>query len=301
MQAMRDPSRIVPPAAKTAGDAVRLLTQTFRSAGVDTPELDARILVAHALGISRAALMAGPERALSQSDLALIADYEMRRRQREPVSRILGRRAFRTLSLEIGATTLDPRPDTEIIVDAVVALAKETANPNVNVLDLGTGSGAIIIAVLMELPDAIGVGTDIDAATLQIAHRNAERANVLARAEFQQADWLTGVTGAFDFVVSNPPYIPSASISGLEPEVSRFDPRLALDGGTDGLGAYRAILADAGGSLNPGGWVVFEVGNGQAADVMALCRHYGFGDDENPRIWTDLGGRARCVAARSRR
>ncbi len=301
MPDMRDPARIVPPAAKTAGDAVRLLAQTFRSAGVDTPEVDARVLLAHALGISRAALMAGPERELSRSDLALIADYEIRRRQREPVSRILGRRAFRTLSLEIGATTLDPRPDTEIVVDAVVALAKETANPNLTVLDLGTGSGAIIIAVLMELPNVIGVGTDIDATTLQIALRNAEQANVCQRAKFQQTDWLTGVTGTFDFVVSNPPYIPSASISGLEPEVSRFDPRLALDGGADGLDAYRAILADAKRSLNPGGWIVFEVGNGQSAEVLALCRHYGFGDDENPRVWTDLGGRARCVAARSRR
>jgi release factor glutamine methyltransferase len=286
---MREPSR------------VRRLTEAFRGAGIDTPELDARILVAEALGISRTELMAGPERGLSPSDIASIAGYEIRRLQREPVSRILGRREFRALSLEIGATTLDPRPDTEIIVDAVAALAKETATPNLRVLDLGTGSGAILIAMLTELPGATGVGTDIDAATLRIAQRNAEQARVAQRAEFQQADWLTGVTGKFDIVVSNPPYIPSGDMFALEPEVLRFDPRLALDGGQDGLAAYRAIMTDAGGSLNPGGWIVFEVGNGQAAEVMSLCRHYGFGNDENPRVWTDLGGRARCVAARSRR
>jgi release factor glutamine methyltransferase len=296
---MRNLSR--PDVPATAGDAMRGLAVTFRSAGIDTPELDARILVAHALGISRAALLVNPERALSPQERASIGEYERRRRGREPVSRIQGRRAFRTLSLEIGATTLDPRADTEIVVDAVVALAKEVARPNLRVVDLGTGSGAILIAVLMELPDAIGVGTDIDTAALQIAQRNAERADVAPRAEFQQADWLTGLTGTFDIVVSNPPYIPSADIPALEPEVSRFDPRVALDGGADGLDAYRAILSNAGGSLRPGGWIVFEVGNEQAANVMALCRHYGFGNDENPRVWLDLGGRVRCVAARSRR
>jgi release factor glutamine methyltransferase len=296
---MREPSRSAP--VKTAGDAVRRLTNTFRGVGVDTPELDARILVAEALGISRTALMAGPERQLSPSNLASIADYETRRRHREPVSRILGRREFRTLSLEIGAATLDPRPDTEIVVDAIVALAKETATPNLRVLDLGTGSGAILIAALRELEGASGVGTDIDAVALQVAHRNAEHAGLAARAEFHQAMWLTGVSGKFDIVVSNPPYIPSADISALEPEVSRFDPRPALDGGSDGLDAYRAILADVRDSLNPGGWIVFEVGNGQAPEVMALCHQYGLGDGENPRVWADLGGRARCVAARSRR
>lgn len=296
---MRDPSRSAP--VKTAGEAVRRLAETFRGAGVDTPELDARILVAEALGISRTALMASPERELSPSNLASIADYETRRRHREPVSRILGHREFRALSLEIGEATLDPRPDTEVVVDAIVALAKEVATPNLRVLDLGTGSGAILIAALRELEDATGVGTDIDAVTLQIARRNAERAGVAGRAKFHQASWLTGVAGKFDIVVSNPPYIPSADIAVLEPEVSRFDPRRALDGGSDGLDAYRAILADVSDSLNPGGWIVFEVGDGQAAEVMALCRQYGLGDGENPRIWADLGGGTRCVAARSRR
>jgi release factor glutamine methyltransferase len=294
---MRDPSRT---ATQTAGDAVRRLARTFRGAGIDTPELDARILVAHALAISRTALLTSPERELSRSDLASIAGYETRRRQREPVSRILGHRGFRALSLEIGATTLDPRPDTEIVVDAVVALAKENTSPKLRVLDLGTGSGAIIIAVLRELPGAIGVGTDIDAATLQIARRNAKEADVLQRVEFLQADWLIGVTGKFDIVVSNPPYVRSGDVCALEPEVSRFDPRIALDGGADGLDAYRAILANAAGSLKPGGWIAFEVGNQQATDVMALCRHYSFANDENPRVWHDLGGRVRCVAARSR-
>lgn len=299
MQPTRDPSR-VEAAPETAGAAVRRLALAFRDVGIYTPEVDARILVAHALGVSRAALMADPDRVLSPQERVSIAEYERRRREREPVSRIQSRRAFRTLSLEIGAATLDPRADTEIVVDAVVALVREMANPNLRVVDLGTGSGAILIAVLMELPDAAGVGTDIDMAALQIARRNAEQANIAPRAEFLQSDWLAGLTGRFDIIVSNPPYIPSADISALEPEVSRFDPRAALDGGVDGLDAYRAILANAGGSLKPGGWIVFEVGNEQAEDVMALCRHYGFGDDENPRVWLDLGGRARCVAARSR-
>ncbi len=297
---MRDPPHSTQP-SMTAGIAVRRLAKVFKGAGIDTPELDARILVAEALGISRTALMACPERDLSPADIASIADYEMRRRRREPVSRILGRREFRSLSLEIGATTLDPRPDTEIVVDAVVAVAKAIAAPSLCILDLGTGSGAILVAALMELPDATGVGTDIDAAALQIARRNAEQAGVMQRAVFQQAAWLTGVSGKFDIVVSNPPYIPSTDISELEPEVSRFDPRLALDGGADGLDGYRAILTDVHRSLNPGGSIVFEVGYGQAAKVMALCRDYGFEDDETIRLWTDLAGRVRCVAARSRR
>jgi release factor glutamine methyltransferase len=225
----------------------------------------------------------------------------MRRCRREPVSRILGRREFHSLSLEIGPTTLDPRPDTEIVVDAVVTVAKEMATPNLRVLDLGTGSGAILIAALVELPSATGIGTDVDAATLRIARRNAEQANVARRAEFRQSDWLRGLIGTYDIIVSNPPYIPSADISELEPEVSRFDPRLALDGGPDGLDGYRAILTDICSSLIPGGWIVFEVGNGQAAEVMALCSHYGFVGGENARLWTDLAGRVRCVAARSRR
>ncbi len=281
---------------------MRRLAAKFRGAGVDTPELDARILVAEAAGISRTALIAGPERPLSQSDLALIAEYENRRLQREPVSRILGRREFRTLSLEIDAATLDPRPDTEIVVDAVVTLANENVErrPCPHVLDLGTGSGAILLAALTELPGATGVGTDIEPGALQVAMRNAERAGVAHRAEFQWADWLTGVTGTFDIVVSNPPYIAGGDIASLEPEVARFDPSLALDGGPDGMSAYRAILAGAGPALRPKGWVVLEVGNGQAPAVIALCRRYGFGADEHPRIWVDLGGRTRCVAARSR-
>lgn len=298
---MRDPGRSTP-AAETVADAVRRLAATFRGAGVDSPDLDARILVAEALGISRTGLIAGPERPLTQSDLALIADYEIRRKQREPVSRILGRREFRTLSLEIGSTTLDPRPDTEIVVDAVVTLANENVErrPCPHVLDLGTGSGAILLAALTELPGATGVGTDIEPGALQIARRNAERAGVAHRAEFQRADWLTDVTGTFDIVVSNPPYIAGGDIPSLEPEVARFDPRRALDGGPDGMSGYRAILAGAGRTLCPKGWIVLEVGNGQAPAVIALCQQYGFGADAPPRVWADLGGRARCVAARAR-
>jgi release factor glutamine methyltransferase len=287
--------------AETVTSAARRLVRAFSAAGIDTPQLDARILVAAAAGLPRSALIATPEQPLTPNQVRRLNGFEARRCAREPVARIIGRREFHGLELEIGRATLDPRPDTETVVAAVLELAAGTQTPW-RVLDLGTGSGAILIAILASLPHATGLGTDIDGDALDIARRNAARHSVAERARFQRSDWLTGVEGTFDVIVSNPPYIPSADIASLQPEVAHHDPRLALDGGGDGLAAYRAIAADARRALAPDGWLVLEVGLRQAQPVLEICAEKGLEPDARvPHIRRDLADHPRCVAVKTRR
>ena len=290
--------------AETIGEAVRRVAQAFREAGLETPELDARILVAEGAGVPRATLLASPEVRLEAEACRRIASYQARRLAREPVSRIIGRREFRKLMLELGAATLDPRPETETIVEVALELVQQGVVPGgraPRVLDLGTGTGAILIAVLAELPKASGVGTDIAPEALDVARRNAERHGVAERASFRCADWLGGVKETFDLVISNPPYIATEQIAALEPEVAQYDPRLALDGGKDGLAAYRTILSGVRQRLSPAGWLLFEVNPGDADTVLALCRAQGFAPDgERPWLHMDLAGQPRCVAVRAR-
>lgn len=290
--------------ATTLGRAVALMTRALAEAGLDTPALDARRLVAWALGLEPVALLREPERPLSEADRKRLAAVTARRLAREPVSRIEGRRGFHGLDLEIAASTLDPRPETETLVDAVLDLVRSGQAPGglaPRILDLGTGSGAILIALLVALPDASGLGTDVSEDALAVAGRNAARAGVSPRATFRRSCWLADVDRGFDLVVSNPPYIPSGDIAGLEAEVSRFDPPAALDGGPDGLDAYRAIAADVVGALVPDGWVAVEIGAGQCEDVGSiLSRAFAKAADVDYRIWQDLAGTPRCVAVRSR-
>lgn len=291
------------PPTETVGDAVRHLTKSFKDAGLDTPELDARILVCEAACLPRSVLVATPEHRLTPDQTRRMSVFASRRLAREPVSRILGRREFYGLDLELGTITLDPRPDTETVVDAVLELARTApALDDLRLLDLGTGMGAILIALLCRLPRAIGVGTDIDDAALEVATRNARIHGVAARTRFLHSDWLKDVSGSFDIVVSNPPYIPSAQIAALEPEVARYDPRIALDGGADGLAAYRAITERAREALGHDGWLVLEVGAGQADAVFEICWSQGLEPCPlAPHIWNDLAGRPRCVAVKTRR
>lgn len=289
---------------ETIGGAVRRLALAFRQAHLETPELDARILVAEGAGLSRAALIASPEIMLEAEASQRIASYQARRLLREPVSRIIGRREFRGLMLELGAATLDPRPDTETVVETALDLVRRgvvPGGPAPCVLDLGTGTGAILIAILAELPAARGLGTDIAPGALEVAQRNAQRHGIGERATFCCTDWLNGVVGMFDLVISNPPYIPSGSIAGLEAEVVKHDPYLALDGGDDGFAAYRAILAGVRQVLNPAGWLVLEVSPEDAEAVLQLCHAHGFATDrKQPWLYKDLAGRPRCVAVRAR-
>ena len=251
--------------------ARRALTQAFREGGITNPALDARLLVMAACGASHADLIRDPERALSDAERARLDNWAERRLMGEPVSRILGSRAFWGLDFRLSPETLDPRPDTETLVDAVLAALPER-DAGLRILDLGTGTGCILIALLSELPHAWGIGTDISHAALLTARENALAAGVAERARFVQADWLRGIDGRFDVVVSNPPYIARAELAALSREVRAHDPAAALDGGADGLAAYRAILGEIDRVLKPGGIAAFEVGQGQAEAVSAMMR-----------------------------
>lgn len=289
--------------ASTLASAVSYLTTAFCEAGLETPSLDARRLVLGCLGLPPVALLREPERPVSPGERRLLDVAARRRLAREPVSRILGERGFHGLDLEIGPATLDPRPETETLVDGVLELVRQGRVPvgsEPRILDLGTGSGAILVALLHRLPAASGLGVDISQAALEIAARNASRHGLAHRAAFKLSTWLAAVEGQFDIVVSNPPYIPTHAIATLEPEVS-FDPHAALDGGPDGLAPYRAIAHQAPRVLARGGWLAVEVGVDQADSVATILGEAVCGATANGvQVWNDLAGIPRCVAVQAR-
>lgn len=273
-------------ASRLLAEAVRAL----RAAGIDTPERDARRLLAHAAGIppDRVTLLLTEDLDEDRADAfrALVA----RRAAREPVSQILGRRDFFGLSFRVTRDTLDPRPETEILVEAALA------RPFEHILDLGTGTGCILLSCLFNRPAARGLGVDISAAALDVARENAAALGLSDRVEFVQSDWFANVQGRFDLIVSNPPYIAQDEMAGLSPEVRDWEPHLALSPGGDGLGAYRAIAAGVGRFLAPGGRVLVEIGPTQARDVCAILADAGlYGID----VLRDLDGRDRVVCAQS--
>lgn len=254
---------------------------------------DARLLLAEALGASRLDLAVAPERALTDAETRRFNDYVARRAAGEPTSRILGRREFWSLEFEIGPAVLDPRPDTETVVEA----ALEAVGPRgaaLDLLDLGTGSGCILLALLSELPNARGLGADLSEAAARTAQANARRLGLAERARFVVADWGRGLAGAFDLVTSNPPYVRRGEIAGLAPEVAAHDPPAALDGGVDGLDAYRSLAAALPRLLKPGGCAALEIGMDQGPDVIRLIEAAGL---EMRAMRRDLAGRPRCVVA----
>lgn len=290
------------PQRPTLGARFRQLARAFRGAGLATPELDARLLVSAACGLSHEAFAAAPERSIDPGEAALIEQFCARRLAGEPVSRILGWREFWGLRFAVTPHVLDPRPDTETLVAAVLDLARGRQAPEgpVSLLDIGTGSGCVLLSALHELPRATGVGSDRDPAAVEAARANAHRLGLAPRARFFCGSWLEAVAGPFDFVISNPPYIPDGEIDGLAAEVARFDPRGALDGGGDGLDAYRQIAPRLASTLKPGGWAVFETGAGQADAVRDLLRRDVPGwHGAETKLWRDLAGIVRCVAARA--
>ncbi|QQP92323.1 peptide chain release factor N(5)-glutamine methyltransferase [Skermanella sp. TT6] len=263
----------------------------LREAGIDTPELDARLLTGAALGMTREHMLIHATARLNQPQVARVLGFVARRVGREPVSRILGRREFWSLDFTLSPATLDPRPDSETVVEeALAGVADRQAS--LSVLDLGTGTGCLLLAVLSELPKATGLGIDRSEEAVETARANARRLGLGQRARFSTGDWASGIEDRFDLVISNPPYIPDADIEALAPEVTRFDPPAALAGGPDGLDAYRTIVAQLPGVLKPGGRIIFEVGFGQSADVSALLRAAGFG---RIGVRKDLGGVERVV------
>jgi release factor glutamine methyltransferase len=284
-------------AGQTVETARRSLATRFKSGDIDSPELDARILVGAALGLDLTGVIAAARRPVTAAEAARLEDLVCRRLQGEPVARILGFKEFWGLPLQLSAATLVPRPDTETVV--ALALQMLRAGPAANrprIADIGTGSGAILLALLSELPDAVGVGTDISAAALRTASANARDLGLADRAAFVACDYLSALSGAFDLIVSNPPYIRSAEIDGLATEVRDHDPLGALDGGSDGLDAYRALIPQAVRLLAPGGTLALEVGHDQGADVAQLMAAAGLTLRGPPR--TDMAGIPRAVAGR---
>jgi release factor glutamine methyltransferase len=275
--------------------ARRSLARQFRDAGLDSPDLDARILVGHALVLDHAALAAQAERRLTGDEADTVAALARRRLNREPVARIVGAKEFWGLPIALNADTLVPRPETETIVEAALAALGDARDQPLRIADLDTGSGALLLALLHELPAARGVGTDISAAALACARANAAALSLGSRAAFVACDHGAALGGGFDLVVANPPYVASGAIAGLEPEVRDFDPRRALDGGADGLTAYRAIAADAKRLLAPDGSLVLELGAGQLDAVRSLTVAAGLAP---AGAHNDLSGVARALVVK---
>jgi release factor glutamine methyltransferase len=283
-------------APTTVDQVLTAAAARLSAAGVEDPRRDARLLIAAAIEAGPAQLIAHPERALDGAEAARIEASLARRAAREPVSRILGRRGFWNLELEITPDTLDPRPDSETLVAAVLERigAQGLVGAPLSVLDLGTGSGCLLLALLSELPAARGLGLDISAAALAVARRNARKLGLFHRARFALGDWGSELDGSWQLIVSNPPYITEGEIEDLAPEVARYDPRLALTAGPDGLDAYRKLLPQAARLLEPGGMLALEVGCGQQDAVTALLAATGFIELGRYR---DLGGIERCLLA----
>lgn len=276
----------------TRAEALARLRRGFAQAGIAEAALDARILLLDSLGIDATELALRPDMPLGPSAARLTAWAE-RRLAREPVARIVGLSEFWGLPFRLSPETLVPRPDTEALVEAVLACVTDRAAP-LRIVDLGTGSGCILVALLRELPRAWGLGLDRAFGALAAARENASRNGVGERAAFVASDWAAAIRGPFDIVVSNPPYIPSPVIAELEPEVRVHDPVAALDGGADGFCAYRTILDVVPGLLRPGGLVALEAGIGQAEGIADLARAGGL---DLVRFQNDLAGIPRAVVA----
>lgn len=274
-----------------AGSLVRALTTRFAEAGIDTARLDARLLVAEVLGVSPDRVVLAHDMPLSPEQVARLEELAGRRTRREPMSHILGRRGFWTLNLKVTADTLDPRGDTETLVEAVLARIPDRSAP-LRLVDFGTGTGAILLALLSELPNATGIAVDTSPAALAVARENAMAHGLEDRIRFVLSNWGAALDERADVIVSNPPYIPDQDIDGLEPEVAAFEPRLALAGGPDGLDCYRELVPQMARLLRPGGLAAVEVGAGQAPQVADLFIAAGL---MNVAFARDLGGIERCV------
>jgi release factor glutamine methyltransferase len=277
----------------TRAEAISALRAAFVTAGWSEAAQEARLLVRRVLNLDPMELVLRPDEPLGEAAERLQA-MAYRRLAREPLARLLGEREFWGLLFRLSPDTLEPRPDTETVVGAALDALPDPDAP-VRLLDLGTGSGCLLVALLAERPRAVGLGADRSEGALRTARANAARNGVGDRASFVLADWGAALRGPFDLIVSNPPYIPSSDLAGLDPEVRLHDPRAALDGGLDGLAAYRAILAQAPRLLAPAGHLILEVGAAQADPVARLGRKAGF---ELLGVRPDLGRIPRAVTLR---
>jgi release factor glutamine methyltransferase len=257
----------------------------------DNPRREARLLLAHALGVTQNDLIRDPNRQIDSAAYDHLAENLVERRiGREPLALILGRREFWSLEFQVSPATLIPRSDSETLIEAAVAAFRHRPPPR-KIIDLGTGTGCLLLALLAEFPSAFGIGVDLSPAAAALAEANAGHLGLGGRSAFFAGNWTDAVSGRFDLVISNPPYIPGADIKTLMPEVARHEPVLALDGGADGYDAYRAILPVLHELLEPGGISILELGHGQAKYVTDLALNAGF--DSSLRV--DLAAISRAI------
>lgn len=276
-------------------EAIAAAVRHLREAGIDNPSFDARLLLREATGLTAEDMAREPGQLLAEDSLQKLCDGIRRRGKREPVSRIIGQREFWSLGFAISPDVLDPRPDTETLVDALLATETDRSRPLL-IADLGTGSGCLLCASLSEFPNARGIGLDMSAEAIVVARNNAQSLGLAVRARFVRGHWASSVAAnSIDVILTNPPYIPSRQIAELDPEVAEFDPSVALDGGDDGLDAYRAIAQDVERVIKPGGNAFVEIGAGQAEAVASL-----FESDliDEIEMISDLSGRLRCLKLR---
>ncbi len=277
--------------ALTRGLVYRDLLDQFRSAKLASPDLDARLLMAAAVGVDDVALIADPDRPVDAHHVHVLQEFVRRRLSGEPVSRILGEREFWGLSFSLNSATLDPRPDSETLVEAVLTQVTDKM-AELRILDLGTGTGCLLLALLSELPNAQGLGVDCSPDAIEAARGNAEGLGLGGRSMFRVGNWGEGIDETFDVVISNPPYIPSADIDELALEVRSHDPMAALDGGVDGLTAYREIAQATVRLLKPRGAAFWELGIGQFDDVAKIASHAGL---KASGLHSDLAGVPRVI------
>lgn len=281
---------VLAPSPLSRERAIRLATEQLATAGIEGPRREARLLLGHALGLSQEALLSDPLAPVGETAFAALL---ARRCAHEPMAYILGRREFWSLSLQVSRATLIPRPETETLIEAALAAFPDRASV-ARVLDLGTGTGCLLLAALSEFPGARGVGVDRLEAAAGLARRNAAGCGLASRAAFLCGDWAAALDGRFDLILCNPPYIPQAEIPGLMPDVAGHEPASALDGGADGLDAYRTLLADVPRLLARGGAAILELGIGQQAAVAGLAAEAGLAIS----VKADLSGIPRALTLR---
>jgi release factor glutamine methyltransferase len=275
----------------TVGTALQAAVGRLYAAGIDTARLDARLLLGDVLKLETAELVAHPERPLAAPESERFRDLIERRCRHQPVSQLLARREFWGLTFRVTADTLIPRPETETVVQAALAGIADRGRA-IRILDLGTGTGCLLLTLLHELPQATGLAIDQSPAALAVARANAEALGLAERTEFRLGNWTDGLTDGFDLVVSNPPYITTPDMDELVPEVARHEPHLALHGGWDGLDCYRAIAGGLGGRLRPDGRLLLEIGAEQGDSVAAIFAAAGLACTARHN---DLAGLPRCL------
>ena len=278
----------------TVGGALDVARRRLREAGIEDANREARLLLGHATGLDAATIIGYPDRYLTPEDASAMTAVVTDRARRRPMAQVIGSREFWSLPFRVTEATLDPRPDSESVIHAVLDQVRDRT-ARYRVLDLGTGTGCLLLAVLRELPNATGMGTDISADAIAVAAWNADRLDLRNRARFSVGEWDRALSGRFDIIVSNPPYIPTDDIDRLAPEISHFEPRQALDGGEDGLAAYRALSTALAKLMAEDGFAAIEIGSGQRAPVESIFRRAGLSATS---VVDDLAGISRCLVVR---